>query len=123
MPRQSAHGAVSPDDAGKRDSYDIFISYADEDRPIAERLAGGLTSAGFAVWYDQFELRAGDRILDRINEGLTRSAYGLLVVTTTFLAKPWPQYETDVLVREYIEGKRELLPVWHEVDQELVRKS
>jgi hypothetical protein len=38
-----------------------------------------------------------------------------------FLAKPWPGYEVDVLVRDQIEGRKVLLPIWHGVDAETVR--
>jgi hypothetical protein len=32
---------------------DIFISYASEDRPIAQRLAAGLEQSGLSVWWDR----------------------------------------------------------------------
>jgi len=32
---------------------DVFISYANEDRPMAERLATGLEQAGLSVWWDR----------------------------------------------------------------------
>lgn len=38
----------------------VFISYASEDAPAAQRLSGALRAAGVAVWFDQNELRGGD---------------------------------------------------------------
>jgi hypothetical protein len=64
---------VPPAEAGRVDTYDLFLSYAGEDREIAEDLAEALRGTGFNVWYDKFQLRAGDRLLARINEGLMRS--------------------------------------------------
>ena len=38
---------------------DVFISYAREDRPHAERLARALQAAGFTVWWDVEDLSSG----------------------------------------------------------------
>jgi hypothetical protein len=38
---------------------DVFISYASEDRPHAERLARALEAAGFSVWWDVEDLPGG----------------------------------------------------------------
>lgn len=98
------------------------MSYAGEDRPIAAELADALSDTGFNVWYDKFQLRVGDRLLDKINDGLNNSRYGLLLISPAFLRKPWPKYEADALVRDWIGGQKVLLPIWHEVDDEMVRE-
>jgi TolB-like protein/tetratricopeptide (TPR) repeat protein len=50
----------------------VFLSYASEDAPAAERIATALRSAGIEVWFDRTELRGGDiwerQIEDRIHE-------------------------------------------------------
>jgi len=38
----------------------VFLSYASEDAPAAQRIAGALKAAGIEVWFDQSELRGGD---------------------------------------------------------------
>jgi TolB-like protein/tetratricopeptide (TPR) repeat protein len=38
----------------------VFLSYASQDAPAAERLCSALRSAGVEVWFDQSELRGGD---------------------------------------------------------------
>jgi len=106
---------------GSVETYDVFLSYAGEDRAFAEELAESLRGTRFNVWYDKFQLRVGDQLLGRINEGLTNSRYGLLLISEAFLAKRWPGYEMDVLVRDQIEGRKVLLPIWHGVDEETVR--
>src|SRR5262249_53080934 len=50
---------------------DLFISYASEDcAAVAEPLARELSSHGYKVWLDQFVLKLGDRLLDKIDEGI-----------------------------------------------------
>ena len=50
----------------------VFLSYASEDTPAAERIATALRSAGIEVWFDRSELRGGDiwerQIEDRIHD-------------------------------------------------------
>ena len=38
----------------------VFLSYASQDAPAAERLCNALRSAGIEVWFDKNELRGGD---------------------------------------------------------------
>src|SRR5215472_11266804 len=38
----------------------VFLSYASEDAPPAQRIADALRSAGVEVWFDREELRGGD---------------------------------------------------------------
>jgi TolB-like protein/Tfp pilus assembly protein PilF len=38
----------------------VFLSYASEDAPAAQRICAALRAAGIEVWFDQSELRGGD---------------------------------------------------------------
>lgn len=38
----------------------VFLSYASEDAPAAQRIAHTLRAAGIEVWFDKSELRGGD---------------------------------------------------------------
>src|SRR5205823_6434286 len=89
--------------------YDAFLSYAGEDRAFAGELAAALTANGLRIWYDQTELRVGDSILKAIDRGLNASGCGVLVISNQFLRKEWPQYETDTLIRDHIEGRKDIL--------------
>lgn len=104
------------------DEYDTFISYATEDTEFANRLAGGLIVRGVRIWYAPISLNVGDSILSGIEDGLRRSRTGTLVLTETFLNKPWTNYELDILLRQAIEKKKQLLQVWHEVNKEQIEE-
>ena len=47
-----------------------FLSYASEDRNVAERVAEDLQAAGVETWWDRWEIGAGDSIVQKINQGL-----------------------------------------------------
>jgi TIR domain-containing protein len=100
-----------------RKPYDAFISYAGEDRSFAGKLAEVLRDRTLRVWYDRFILKVGDPLLATIDAGLKDSTYGILIVSHAYLSKPWPQYELDVLMRQYIETDKRILPVWHGISK------
>ena len=103
--------------------YDVFISYASEDKnEIARPLAESLVKRGLRVWYDEFELKAGDRIRNAINQGIKDSRYGVIILSRHFFVKKWPREELDALAQ--IEGysKIVILPLWHNVGVEDIKQ-
>lgn len=103
--------------------HDVFISHASEDkdsfvRPLAQRLQ----NRGYRVWYDEFSLRLGDSLRRSIDYGLANSKYGIVVISPNFLRKEWPQRELDGLTAREIDGKKVILPIWHEVNFDNVVK-
>lgn len=104
---------VAPEDK----EYDVFISHAGEDKDdLVRPLAHTLRERGLVVWYDEFELRIGDSLRRKIDKGLAASRFGVVVLSPSFFAKGWPNYELDGLVtREVSGGTPLILPVWHHV--------
>jgi TIR domain len=98
--------------------YDVFISHAFEDKDsIARPLYLALQAKGVSVWFDEATLELGDSLRRKIDEGLARCRYGVVILSPKFLAKQWPQRELDGLVaRETISGEKAILPVWHDLD-------
>lgn len=104
--------------------YDVFISHASEDKEsFVEPLATALQVSRLKVWYDRFELKLGDSLREKIDQGLANSRYGVVVLSKAFFAKEWPKSELDALVtRQNNEGKKVILPIWHDVTAEEVKK-
>jgi len=105
--------------------YDVFISHASEDKDAVVRpLAHALSDGGLKVWYDEFELRIGDSLRRKIDNGLAHSRFGVVVLSRAFFGKGWTNYELDGLVTRTISGEQILLPIWHEITkQELINYS
>ena len=72
--------------AGPRNG-DVFLSYASEDRAIAEKLAEGLRQYKLSVWFDKNELEAGDAWANRIERGIEQCALFLPVISRESLAE------------------------------------
>jgi hypothetical protein len=103
-------------------TYDLFISHATEDKDDFVRpLAKALEEHGVRVWYDETELKVGDSLRRSIHRGLANSRYGVVVLSSAFFAKNWPQYELDGLVaREMSAGSKVVLPIWHKISKDEV---
>jgi len=101
--------------------WDFFISHASEDKAkIVEPLAHELISRGARVWYDSWTLKIGDNLSAKIDDGLVNSEFGIVVLSPSFFAKPWPQRELSGLVQREIQGRKVILPIWHDVDYKYV---
>jgi hypothetical protein len=107
------------------DQWDAFISHASEDKEaIAIPLAEALRGAGLRVWLDQHELRVGDNLFAKINQGLANSRFGVVVLSPSFLAKDWTNAELGGLMAIKMGGRDVILPVWHGIDKPaLVEKA
>jgi hypothetical protein len=117
-PRSAAPSVALVASADPIERYDIFISHASEDKDtIARPLYEALTKRGVSVWFDEAELTLGDSLGRKIDQGLARCHYGIVILSPLFLAKEWPQRELDGLVaRETASGEKTILPIWHELD-------
>ncbi len=101
--------------------YDVFISHATEDKDAVVRsLAVELVDLGLKVWYDEFELQLGDSLRRKIDHGLAKSRFGVVVLSHAFFAKNWPQYELDGLVTRESTGEQVILPIWHNISKDEV---
>jgi TIR domain len=105
-------------------AWDVFISHASEDKDaVAIPLAQVLRRAGLRVWLDRQELRIGDSLHEKIDEGLANSRYGIVVISPSFLAKRFPRKELDGLFAiEDISEHKVILPIWHQVDRAALTK-
>ncbi|MDR6689978.1 hypothetical protein J2X55_000877 [Microbacterium sp. 1154] len=108
-----------PDDPDVLDgrTWDVFISHASEDKAaVAIPLAEALEHRGVSAWLDKAELRIGQSLRRRIDQGLSASRFAVVVLSPAYFAKGWPQYELDGIVTLNVAGKQTLLPIWHDVD-------
>ena len=116
--RTDSHVSPTSSDAG----FDVFISHASEDKAeVARPVYHALRKRGFRVWFDEAELALGDGLRRKIDEGLSRCRFGVVILSESFFRKEWPQRELDGLVaREMESSVKAILPVWHNVTQATV---
>jgi hypothetical protein len=115
----AAGSLASASPAGPADGqYDLFLSHASEDKDsLARPLYAALREQGVSVWFDEATLELGDSLRRKIDDGLAKCRYGVVILSPRFLSKQWPQRELDGLVaRESASGEKSILPVWYELD-------
>lgn len=101
--------------------YDVFISHASEDKDdIVRPLAFALVNNGLKVWYDEFELKIGDSLRRKIDQGVAKSKFGIVVISKHFINKGWTNYELDGIITKSISGQQIILPIWHNITKQEV---
>ena len=76
------------------EAWDVFICHASEDKlDIARPLHAHLESSGIRCWLDEAEIAWGESIVSKIQEGIARARFVLVILSPTFLSKPWAQKE------------------------------
>lgn len=89
----------------------VFLSYAQDDRVVARRLAEGLKAAGLRVWFDQWELAAGDSIVSRIRQAVAATDLLLVLLSPRSVQSRWVQTElSSFLARELKDRAITLIP-------------
>jgi len=101
--------------AAAETAFDVFVSYAGEDRDtIARPLTDALRARGFSVWFDDYSIAAGDDLRHAITAGIRNARYGVLIISRSYLAKDWPRMEMLTLWAHEARIKRTVvIPVLH----------
>ncbi|HXE65356.1 MAG TPA: toll/interleukin-1 receptor domain-containing protein [Bryobacteraceae bacterium] len=97
-----------PDDQTTFERDYLFISYAWEDRALADWLYARLTSEGYKVWCDRYELLGGERFPHEIDVAIKQRTFRMIALLSRYsLSKPNPSKERKLaldLGRERNEG-------------------
>lgn len=116
-------GLVEQDDANDEPDYDVFVSHAWEDKEsFVDEFVNELCALGAKVWYDKTQMKWGDSMRAKIDEGLRKSRFGVAVLSPDYIAehKYWTKAELDGLFQlESINGKT-LLLIWHNLTKQQV---
>jgi hypothetical protein len=91
----------------------VFLSHASEDKDrFVLGFARQLRENGVDVWLDQWEMKPGDSLVDKIfEEGLKDARAVIIVLSTTSIQKPWVREELNASVVNRISRGTRLIPV------------
>jgi len=87
----------------------VFVSHAASDGPTAERLAMGLQAMGYNSWYAEWELRAGDSIVSKVQAALSASDVLIVVLSRQSVASNWVGRELNSILMSQLGGQRVLV--------------
>jgi hypothetical protein len=92
----------------------VYLAHASEDkdslaRPLAERLM----ASGIEVWFDEWEIGAGDSLKRRMEQGLTDCTHFVVLLTAESIGKPWVETEIDTGFMKAVNGKSRFIGLRH----------
>ena len=95
-----------------RNPHQIFISYANQDSEIAQRLASDLKANNWKTWIASESIRPGEKWNDAINRGLFECGKFLLLLTPHALASTYVRDETNAVIHYKSRGEKiDILPI------------
>jgi hypothetical protein len=91
----------------------VFISHASEDKGrFVLKFAEQLRAKGIDAWVDQWEIKPGDSLVDKIfEEGIAQAQAFIIVISDMSIKKPWVREELNAAVVKRIQNGRRLIPV------------
>lgn len=96
----------------KNNSVKSFLCHASEDKAIVEKIGNEIKKKGADVWFDKWEIKIGDSIVERVNEGLTKMTHLVIFLSKNSVDKPWVKKElSSALMRKLNSNSIKVLPV------------
>ncbi|QUM86154.1 toll/interleukin-1 receptor domain-containing protein [Moritella sp. 28] len=96
-------------------TYDVVISFAGEDRKIAEAIASNLVTRGINVFYDEYEqanLWGKDLYVHLTKIYRDESKYCLMLISENYAKKQWTNHERKAAqARAFQENSEYILPL------------
>lgn len=71
----------------------LFLSHSSIDKPFVEKLAKDLNRVGIRVWFDKWEIKVGESLTWKIEEGLQANDYLGIVLSPEALNSEWVKCE------------------------------
>ncbi len=73
--------------------FDVFLSYSSKDKAVVRKVAERLKKDGLRVWFDEWEIKPGASISQKIEEGLEQSRVLVLCMSANAFGSDWAQLE------------------------------
>jgi len=83
----------------------VFISHNSKDKPMARQLARDLKRRGVPVWIDEAEIKLGDSLLTKIQEGIDLVDYLVVLISRNSISSAWVNKEVEIAMTKEIAGK------------------
>ena len=92
--------------------YDVFLSYSSKDQGVVRAVAQRLKEDGLKVWFDEWEIKAGDSIPAKIEEGLEQSRVLVLCMSAHSYDADWFRLESGTFrFRDPLNKDRRFIPL------------
>ena len=90
----------------------IFLSHSSIDKPFVRKLAADIRRSGFFVWVDEAEIKIGDSLIEKIENGIDNTDFLGVVISSASIKSEWVNREVRIALSQEILGKRiKVLPI------------
>jgi len=90
----------------------VFISHNKADRESAREIALFLAAENIGVWFDEWEIAAGDSIVEQVDSGLQGCSHFVILWSQNAAKSNWVRKELSAALAKAIrEGSPKVLPV------------
>ena len=107
--------------AAAKYEYDVFVSHANANKQsFVDSLYDQLNRLRIRIWYDSTEIDWGDGLKEKIQEGLAKCRFGIVILSPEFIGRKWTNQElTELLTRQNESHEKVVLPLLYNltVDQ------
>lgn len=102
---------LQPEKEINPDTARVFISYAHCDFEQVEMIARLLQKNGIPLWYDKDQIKIGDSLFSKINEGIQNSLIVLVILSKEAINSGWTE-EVKAMFHRYVNNKKiKIIPV------------
>ncbi|UHA73504.1 toll/interleukin-1 receptor domain-containing protein [Paenibacillus sp. 481] len=92
----------------------IFLSHTSIDKPFVEKLARDLKRIGVNVWFDKWEIKIGDSLTWKIEEGIRENEFLGIVLSPEALNSEWVKSELGAAWVKQMQTKKVfVLPIFY----------
>lgn len=97
----------------KAELYDVFICYSSKDIETIESLSQDFKKEKIKYWLDEEQIKGGDRVTQKIAEGLDKSKCVLACLSENLNNSGWAKVEYGSIINKELRGnsKRRVIPL------------
>jgi hypothetical protein len=93
-------------------THDVFLSHSPKDKAVVRAVAERLRADGLRVAFDEWEIKPGDSIPAKIEEGLEHSRVLVLCMSANAFGSDWAQLESGTFrFRDPLNKDRRFIPL------------
>jgi TIR domain len=120
----SSGGKIAASESGKGENVMsppiAFLCHATEDKALARRIAADLQGAGIETFFDEWEMRAGDSLRQKIDAGLDGCSHFIALLSPVALTKLWVNAEMDGAFVRKLAGACRFIALRHGLAPEIL---
>lgn len=83
----------------------LYLAHSSQDKEFARRLAVDASVRGVPVWFDEWEIKVGDSIIDKISRGIDGSGWLAICLSVASVQSEWVKRELNAALMREVDQK------------------